>query len=598
MTADSSNVYAKCSLSLTRAQIRVFDLRPGDVTDQLQGSFRILDLASAPYQYECISYVWGNSAWTKPVVVDKDSIAITKNLDDALQRIRSKTENMAIWADAICINQADFDERSYQVAIMTDIYRRCSKVHIWLGHPEPGTLTGNPFAFLEHFTNGKHFYDFPGFSRNTSTGLWVWKENIACSDILNDFLQVIQSPWWTRAWTVQECLLPENNLVMFGDWTITWDLMLKAEQMKNSHGDGPAQCCKEAVNVFNPHQLRLINEWMWHPGQGQKLMDILHGNPRHSRPQYYETILAYSTRRCLDPRDKIYSMLSLATHPIYRDFTPNYREDVTTVYTDIFTRMIRENEGRLTCFMGGGFGSTMPKLPSWVRDFSQSKPLGIAAVEQRRIWYVSLYQASCANPLQPLWNERNELHYRGTYVDTVKAIGSYYSAPGAAVREVFGQWLDLCKEAMGSCEPSVLRNTFSRVICGDVCKTLDGDTEFRRARETDFPDESKWNRLVDGDLSTLDPRAYGWGVTFGVTGRCLFTTSSGRIGLCHPNVRPGDEVWIMRGMQVTFAVRPLEPSSAGCASQYSFLGDCFTNGVMDGESGEKERSAERRIIMI
>ena len=596
MAVDSDDLYTACTLSLDTKTIRVLHLKPGDESDQIQGSLRHLELdAEPPPQYECLSYVWGNPEPVRSATINEQYVVIQKNLYDALRYIRSKTKTVIVWADAICINQSDVDEKSYQVAMMAEIYRQCSKVHIWLGMPEPGSLTGNPFEFLEHFVSGRHYYDLPGFRRDGLTGHWTWKENQACSNILNDFLQVVESPWWTRAWTVQECLLPRDNIVIFGTWTIKWDYILKAEYMKNSHIDGPGQCCEGAVDIFSAHQLSSIDEWMWHPSRGQRFMAVLRGD---SPPTwFYQAILAFSSRQCHDPRDKIYSMLSLATHPSYQGFGPDYQEVVSTIYVDIFTRMVRETNGSFTCFMGGGFGSSMPGLPSWVRDFSQARPLAVVAVEERRIQYVTLYRASLTRPLQPLWNESRELHYRGTYAETVKAVGLHLSADDTVFREVFGSWLGLCMEAMGSCDRRVLRLTFLRIICGDVCKTLDGGAEFRRAQETDLP-ENSWDRLIDGDVSVLDSRGYRWGLIFAAWGRCLFTTCSGKMGLCHPNTLPGDEVWVMRGLRVPFVVRPLELADAGCAGKYSFLGDCFLDGIMDGELGEKEKSMSRPIIMI
>ena len=70
------------------------------------------------------------------------------------------------------------------------------------------------------------------------------------------------------------------------------------------------------------------------------------------------------------------------------------------------------------------------------------------------------------------------------------------------------------------------------------------------------------------------------------------------MGLCYPNTLPGDEVWFMRGIQVPFVERPLQPADAGCAGKYSFLGDCFLDGIMDGELSEEEMSTERPIVMI
>ena len=83
-------------------------------------------------------------------------------------------------------------------------------------------------------------------------------------------LQTVASPWWTRAWTVPECLLPKDTVIMFGTRTVTWDYILRANGMKNSNGDGATKCCVESIKVFNPHQLDLINDWMW-PWLGRKV---------------------------------------------------------------------------------------------------------------------------------------------------------------------------------------------------------------------------------------------------------------------------------------------------------------------------------------
>ena len=590
-----NKVFAQCVLPLDANTIRVLHLEHGDQSDQVKGTLQLVETDIEPPQYDCVSYVWGPPESIKSAIVNGETVMIPKNLHDVLRHIRFKTKTAILWADAICINQSDLVEKSHQVASMAEIYRRCNKVHIWLGSPEPGSLTGNPFEFLEHFVTGRHFYDLPGFYRDESTGLWMWRENEACSNILNDFLQVVKSPWWTRAWTVQECLLPRETLVRFGTWTVKWDFMLKAEFMKNSHGDGPAQCCGEAANSFNPYQLPLINEWMWHPSRAHRFMGVLRGES--SPPWFWQSIFAFSHRECENSRDKIYSMLALATDPIYQDLIPNYEEDPASLYIETFIRMVRETNCNFTCFMGGGFGSPMAGLPSWVRDFSHTRPLGVVAVEERRIHHVTLYQASLAQPGLPSWNNNRELHYRGTYADKVKDVGPLLSNTAPVLREGLGQWLDLCKKVVGVCEPKVLRTAFLRVLCGDVCKTITGGTEFRRAREADFPHHA-WDRFVDGDLSALDFRAYGWGLNFAIWGRCFFTTYSSKMGLCHPNTLPGDEVWLMRGVQVPFVVRPLQHADAGCAGKYSFRGDCFLNGIMDGELGEKERLTERPIIMI
>ena len=45
-------------------------------------------------------------------------------------------KSLQIWADAVCINQNDLDERSSQVNIMSDIYSGAKNCQIWLGTVE------------------------------------------------------------------------------------------------------------------------------------------------------------------------------------------------------------------------------------------------------------------------------------------------------------------------------------------------------------------------------------------------------------------------------------------------------------------------------
>lgn len=45
---------------------------------------------------------------------------------------RQKTQRI-FWIDAICIDQANVDERSKQVACMADVYNEAHTVLVWLG---------------------------------------------------------------------------------------------------------------------------------------------------------------------------------------------------------------------------------------------------------------------------------------------------------------------------------------------------------------------------------------------------------------------------------------------------------------------------------
>lgn len=594
MVENIENIYKDCILPLDTATIRVLDLKPGRERDEIEGSLRVIDIAANPDpQYTCLSYVWGDPKVLRPAIINGQHIQITKNLYDALVHIRSRSEVLVTWADAICINQFDIDEKSRQVALMTKVYRQCLKVYIWLGVPDGRSLTGSPFEFLDHFAQGKHFYELPGFYLDKLTGRLTWELNEDCDNMLNNLLQIVESPWWSRAWTVQEGILPRDSVLIFGVWTTTWDYLIGAIDKKNSHGNGSKSCCEDALKAFNPHRRFIIEEWLWQPGWMARFRDILQGK---RQPQaFHRSLLFFTSRQCKLHHDKIYSMLSLATHSQYSDFKPDYRKNLSVVYTEIFTRMVHEVNDNFICFMGGGFGSSQPKLPSWVRDFSQIREPGVVAGEDKRMDFITLYNASNMPSSPVSWDENEQLHYKGTYADKVKIVGPPMYTSNTDFGGILRQWFELCKEILRPCEATTIRNTFSKVICGDVCE--DGARGFRRARHTDFPQQETFCRLLTGDINALDMQAFGGGVNASIWGRCFFATYSGRMGLCYPNVLSGDEVWIMRGMQVPFIVRPLERADVGYAGKYSLCGDCYLNKIMDKELSEEEKCMERLIVI-
>lgn len=60
-------------------------------------------------------------------------MSITVNLRDAIRRFRYKNECRVLWADAICIDQRNIEERGRHVQLMGMIYWKVDRVLVWLG---------------------------------------------------------------------------------------------------------------------------------------------------------------------------------------------------------------------------------------------------------------------------------------------------------------------------------------------------------------------------------------------------------------------------------------------------------------------------------
>lgn len=70
---------------------------------------------------------------------------MTEHVKVMLEHLREEDEDKIYWIDALCIDQANIEERCKQVRLMGQIYEMASKVTIWLG-PE-----GDDSGVLEEF---------------------------------------------------------------------------------------------------------------------------------------------------------------------------------------------------------------------------------------------------------------------------------------------------------------------------------------------------------------------------------------------------------------------------------------------------------------
>lgn len=134
-------------LDANEKEIRILVLQPIHVSED-DDDLVVADLAyislegedgSPEEDYETVSYAWGDSTLRSTIRLDGEIVSIPQNSEQALRRFRHKASERILWIDAICINQEDPAERSQQVAIMADIYRKGIRNLIYLGEPDDTT---------------------------------------------------------------------------------------------------------------------------------------------------------------------------------------------------------------------------------------------------------------------------------------------------------------------------------------------------------------------------------------------------------------------------------------------------------------------------
>jgi len=106
-------------LSVAEKQIRVVTVYPGHLGQMIRCGFQTVSLNDEP-DYEALSYVWGLEQHRLYIELNLTQTSVTRNLHAALNRLRHPDEPRRLWVDAICINQADNEERGQQVALMSE----------------------------------------------------------------------------------------------------------------------------------------------------------------------------------------------------------------------------------------------------------------------------------------------------------------------------------------------------------------------------------------------------------------------------------------------------------------------------------------------
>lgn len=230
---------------------RIRESRDTLTFQEQQSIKRVSDVSAGDERFEAISYAWGPPVFDHILHLgDGHQIMITRSLFGALRQLRSCTQVRTVWADAVCINQADAIERSIQVAMMGEIYRRCSGVLIWLGEENSDLAKSEgvqrcysfAFAAMNHLEkicqdppkglNHSNLMDRLGTEMKTQTACLCCEQPYLINDsesaqdvarrILVQIIALTSYSWFTRLWVVQEIALGVSAKVYCGTHHAPW----------------------------------------------------------------------------------------------------------------------------------------------------------------------------------------------------------------------------------------------------------------------------------------------------------------------------------------------------------------------------------------
>ncbi|KAI1414920.1 HET-domain-containing protein [Hypoxylon sp. FL1857] len=590
-------------------QFRILTLLPGSGEQPLECILEHGDIGKSP-PYEAISYVWGDPEDKVEITCNGKTLAITAGLAVVLRHFRSPSERRSLWADAVCINQDDNEERGRQVRRMKDIYSKASQVLIWLGKEEDDSNIG--LAVASDIAHACHQYISNGgslqtisFNEESTQKLFGKFRDSSEFPRLSAFAKIVRRLWFTRVWVVQELALATQATVFCGNSSISWtDLM--AAITAQDHLNLWLSDHERNAYVFILERARQE----WSTGVRRSLLSVL---------------FRYRILDASDPRDKIFGLNALTKSELLgvEALQPNYDVDTTKLYTDVAKEILKHSSDLNLLSVPRRLEGLGPTLPSWVPDWTNTRltaPLGLANYSD--INEIAFTTSGSSRPDFEFGGaDLTSLGVRGRCMDRIAAVGTVLRLDHLPRTDYHGVRLPKCtfvldnwsrvaelrkRELYVAGEP--IRDAFIQTLATesthetieilrqqlDILERNATITRWLRFLPRFLPD---W--LLDkvvclghavlfyrrNDQMTLDFRIH----LSSLADRRVFRTDKGYIGLGSALAEAGDEIAVIKGAKVPLILR-------ATGSQWALQGDCFVKGIMRGEAYDEDECYQMWIV--
>ncbi|KAI1641813.1 heterokaryon incompatibility protein-domain-containing protein [Daldinia loculata] len=333
--------------------IRVLEIQHGDTdSEPLKGSLRNLDLDDDMHlPYAALSYTWGQPDFSEILFLDGSIKFITPNLANALRRFRFVGCLKWIWVDAVCINQQDDEEKSFQIPLMTEIYRNASYTNVWLG-------------------NEDHSIKSMKFMRTIATRISesIQESGVLDASALSHVISVTQLAWFTRRWVIQELVMSPSVSLHCGPVELSWQQLSRVLLMAREIAQ-PTPSLTSAISLYYL--------WLtWSMPQIESSMNPARVDSRKKGNSTNMTNLLHAFEHfdCADPRDRIYSISGLRRDGVNFDINYSYSMgEVFTGFAEAYANSKSEVENLLFWILSETStrqrGNRVDGLPSWVPDW-------------------------------------------------------------------------------------------------------------------------------------------------------------------------------------------------------------------------------------
>ncbi|CZR44318.1 uncharacterized protein FPRO_14079 [Fusarium proliferatum ET1] len=624
----------------------------GDITEA-KWKLRVVSLHDPLARYHALSYRWGAPINEGPfrtytnervasIKFGDGELKVARNLLDFLIQVKEDKElkDKEFWIDAICINQEDDDERSYQVSnMMAEIYRRASSVIAWLGDSDAHTKQAFDHMAKVADRNILKSLGMPTRRRISEPS----DHEEACWEAIG---KIFDRTYWNRSWIIQELVLPEHVTLRCGVYSTNWDIFVKASHnistspLKQFYDSRPAEGTSSSARSLRA-------------SRNYGVPAILKATKSTMATEHWANVLLYTLIRSRDCEatelgDKAYALLGLiqgreGIEKLPPLLCPTYGKNDSPgkTYLDIAIQLLTDCEDLLVLSCAEGFRNVKlngADLPSWVPDWSVRYPLGLRVTGYKRYQADSFFVSADTNfsreeklALWPATFNETELTMtiHGVQVDKISFVAeskrdvlTYKSFPrlldmllrlpekdkvtGEGRMEAF--WRTLTKNTYGearvpppkgsSMGPSFakwLKERMESVVLSPEDENY--WTKLKEAFNKFWPQDAEWLTATKGHES-VSSMEFSSQFAYGEYLR-PFVTDHGYIGLGSQNLQEGDTVWVVPRSRVPLIFRRLSEFDLQADHHCQLVGGTYLHGFMDGSWwGKKATKDDTQAIII
>jgi hypothetical protein len=564
--------------------IRVLELHSSRSVDELYGIIHHQALDGV-VPFNTLSYAWENAEKCEVLKTPEGSMLITSSLANALRRLRGDDDPLLIWADAICINQSDNEERSSQVSLMAQIYSKASCTLVWLGHEaDDSDLV---FPLFERIVAAGEIPSWNVTTKNQTPEILRERNLPAKGDgAWTALWAFLNRSWFKRVWIVQEFVVSADVQIYCGDKYMHWEVAFQAIHLVHASSllgalfpsVGKDELRARFSLAMVPSKLKRLRAG-FRDGHRDLLLDLLN--------------LSRSSQAS-ETRDHLFAMLGLASDSDSPWLYPDYIESYSSVLRRYAAFFVEEGQGIEMLYLAGLAEGC--RHPSWIPNWTSESPQG--TIDLHRFKRYRSYAASSELYAEMSFDpEHDVLKIRGSLGGVLSFIGEDddddvgVSEVGQRTLRVISYYFQYRNKITSL--PSYptgedLQDVTWKALIGNAItygeRTYSEiEMEISAMSWLDFITRLTESSDFDDDLFVA---AKPYFLELGSMRRyfrvCI--SENGYVGLAPNIAQLEDIVFVPLGSEVPFIIQKSDERS-GC---FRFVGQCYIHGMMNGETLEHD----------